>query len=147
MELIVRGLVRAGTEVLLARPSDDGWYFLPGGHVEPGEPAAVALRRELAEELGFGDAVIGGVLAISENRYADARGDHHELNLVFDVSTPGPEVRSSEPHLVFEWVDRSRVGELDVRPSSLAAVLTGAVDGPRLPVLSEGFGTHGTLDG
>lgn len=145
MELIVRAVLATGTEVLLARLTGGSWYFLPGGHVEPGESTAAALRRELAEELGIHDPVVGEVLAISENRYTDSRGDHHELNLVFDVSAPGIEVLSGEPHLEFEWVDRSRILELDVRPSSLVPVLTGELDGPRLAVLSNGFGTSATL--
>ena len=147
MELIARAVLATGADVLLARVTGASWYFLPGGHVEPGEPAAAALRRELAEELGVHDVVVGDVLAISENRYADSRGDHHELNLLFDVRAPGTQVRSSEPHLEFLWVPRSRIGELDVRPSAVRPLLSGALDGPRLPVLSDGFGSAGTLGG
>ena len=66
IELIVRAVVAEGSRLLLAQPTREVWYFLPGGHVEPGEPAAVALRRELEEELGIQDVRIGGVLAISE---------------------------------------------------------------------------------
>jgi 8-oxo-dGTP diphosphatase len=145
MEVIVRAVLAAGNEVLLARVTGDPWFFLPGGHVEPGETAAAALRRELAEELGIRDLVVGDVLAIIENRYPDSHGDRHELNLVFDVSAPGVKVRSREPHLEFQWVERSRIHELDVRPSSVVPVLTGRLDGPRLRVLSDGFGTHGTV--
>jgi 8-oxo-dGTP diphosphatase len=137
MELIVRAVVTNGSDVLLARVAGAGWWFLPGGHVERGERAGDALRRELAEELGWGEVEIGVVLAIIENRYADSGVDHHELNLVFGVRAPEVEVRSSEPHLEFDWVDRSRIAELDVRPSSVARLLTG--DGPGLPVLSDGF--------
>jgi 8-oxo-dGTP pyrophosphatase MutT (NUDIX family) len=55
---VVAGLLRRGDRVLLGhrRPTrvsfPDTWD-LPGGHVEPGEHAAVALARELHEELGI----------------------------------------------------------------------------------------------
>jgi ADP-ribose pyrophosphatase YjhB (NUDIX family) len=146
MELIVRAVMTTRTDVLLARLVGDSRWFLPGGHVERGERASDALRRELAEELGAHEFVVGDVLAITENRYTDSRADHHELNLLFEVSAPEFEARSSEPHLDFQWVERSRLHELDVRPASVVRVLSGALDGPRLHVLDDGFGEHGTLD-
>ena len=82
IELIVRAVIVRGSRLLLAHSIGEAWYFLPGGHVEPGESAASALRRELDEELGVRDLHVGGVTAIIENRYADARGEHHEVNLV-----------------------------------------------------------------
>jgi len=45
--------------------------FLPGEHVEPGEPAKRALQRELREELGAGARVgadVGGI----ERAWSDA---------------------------------------------------------------------------
>ena len=146
MELIVRAVLTTQTEVLLARSVGDSWWFLPGGHVEPGEAAADALRRELAEELGAHEFVVGDVLAITENRYTDSRGDHHELNLLFEVSAPRFEPRSREPHLEFQWVERSRILELDVLPTAVARVLSGALDGPRLHVLGDGLGEQARLD-
>lgn len=32
--------------------SEEGWRFLPGGRLEPGEPMEAAISRELAEEAG-----------------------------------------------------------------------------------------------
>jgi 8-oxo-dGTP diphosphatase len=50
-------LVRDGRVLMCHRRSDREWYpdvwDFPGGHVEAGETAQVALRREVREELGI----------------------------------------------------------------------------------------------
>lgn len=58
MRTVVAAVLRRNQTVLLChRRADREWYGgvwdLPGGHVEPDESAADALRRELAEELGI----------------------------------------------------------------------------------------------
>lgn len=55
-EAIVAGVMIQDGRILLCHRSPDRWWYpdvwdLPGGHVEPGETPAAALRRDL-EELG-----------------------------------------------------------------------------------------------
>ena len=48
--------MRGSSEVLLVKrryPPSAGWWSLPGGHVEPGEPLTDAVLRELREETGL----------------------------------------------------------------------------------------------
>jgi len=52
IETIARGLWRQGDRVLLCRDLAHGHAYLPGGHVETGETAAEAVRREIEEECG-----------------------------------------------------------------------------------------------
>ena len=47
IELIARGVFVRGGAVLLCQNVKHGYYYLPGGHVEFGEAAAVALAREI----------------------------------------------------------------------------------------------------
>lgn len=138
-ELIARAVVREGTQVLLAHPAGRSWYFLPGGHVELGESAVAALRRELHEELGVPDVEVGDLVAVTENRYGDDRGDHHELNLVFEVAARGIEDRSREVHIGFSWVEQDELAGLRIRPEAVARILRDGLDGRRLPLLGEGF--------
>jgi 8-oxo-dGTP pyrophosphatase MutT (NUDIX family) len=83
-EIIARAVIRRHGCLLLARERTKPWSFLPGGHVEPGEPIEVALARELGEELGTEATIVGFVGAV-EHGYVAAGATHHELNLVFEV--------------------------------------------------------------
>ena len=139
IELIVRAVITRGSQLLLAQPAGETWHFLPGGHVEPGESAAAALRRELDEELGVSDIRVGGVLAVVENRYTDDRGEHHELNLVHGVAVSEAIGDSREAHLAFRWLELSELDTVEVRPSAVAELLRIGLDGPRLDVQSDGF--------
>jgi len=85
--MISRGLMVAEGHVLLCRSLKGGYSYLPGGHVEWGEPAATALAREFAEETGL-QVNVGGLLAVSENAFIQNGKRRHELNLVFHVEHP-----------------------------------------------------------
>ena len=73
MRPVVGAAVLRGGRVLAARrtapPAAAGRWELPGGKVEPGEPPAEAVVREVAEELGCTVEVtgwLGGAAAIGE---------------------------------------------------------------------------------
>jgi ADP-ribose pyrophosphatase YjhB (NUDIX family) len=58
----VSAVVFQGDDVLLVRRSKGpygGLWSLPGGHIEPGEPAIVAAVREVEEETGIAAAIAG----------------------------------------------------------------------------------------
>lgn len=71
----VIGVLARGPRFLVVRRSPSvalgGYWCFPGGHVERGETPRVAIRRELAEELGI-DAVPTrrvGAVRTDDNRY------------------------------------------------------------------------------
>ena len=134
IEVIARGVAILGrgdaARVLLCQNKKRGYYYLPGGHVDPGEPAAAALRREILEEMGI-DSRIGPPLCLHECAFHDGRADHHEINLVFHVEhlgrpgTPWPDPPPcAEPHIAFVYLPLADVPAADIRPDRARTWLT-----------------------
>lgn len=89
IEIIARGLCTTGSKVLLCRNVKGEYYYLPGGHVEFGEPANLSLAREFMEETGI-HAEVGELMLVTEHSFINERPGkkdkpHHEINLVFHV--------------------------------------------------------------
>jgi mutator protein MutT len=106
-DVVAAVLVEAGRVLLCHRRADLRWYpdvwDLPGGHVEPGELPAEALRRECREELD--------VDVVDERRVARVREADLHLS-VFLVSRWNGRPRNAAPeeHDQLRWVG---VDELD----------------------------------
>jgi 8-oxo-dGTP diphosphatase len=123
IEVIARGLVIRGNEILVCQNVAGGYCYLPGGHVEFGEAAPFALQRELREEADVAIAV-GELALASEGTFMASGKLHHELNLVFHVEHDlvGP-VSSHEAEISFQWVDLASLANVDLRPASMKAWL------------------------
>lgn len=124
-EIIARAVIRRDGQLLLAKQRTKSWSFLPGGHVEPGEPVEAALVREIAEELGA-EATIASFVGVVEHGYVEDGMTHHELNLVFEVAIADTEPASKEDHLEFHWLPFSQLADTDVRPGTLKQALATA---------------------
>lgn len=122
IEVLARGVARADGCVLLCRNRKHGYCYLPGGHVEFGEPAAAALAREFQEECGLQIRV--GEFCFAHEQVFRQRGKlRHELSLVFHVELPGTEkgghpvpVGSLEDHIEFVWHPVATLGEIELLP-------------------------------
>jgi len=71
-----------------ADPSKPAWWELPGGGIDPGETSAACCQRELHEEVGILDAVIGDIVWTqhAEFTFAGWDFDQHEVVHVANCS-------------------------------------------------------------
>lgn len=121
-EVCVRGVILRDDKILVCHHIKDrdktGYYFLPGGHVEFGEKAEDALRRELKEELNLSIKEISYMGTI-ENIFEQNKEKHHEINLVFNVMADKIEDKSQEDHIEFLFLDKEKFTKAKVLPLTL----------------------------
>ena len=118
VEFIARGLAFQNGKILLCKRKDRDYYFFPGGHVEFGEIAENALKRELKEEIGI-NAEVHELVGILENVFKDNGGLFHEVNFVFRIEIDEQNVKSLEDHLEFCWMDYGDFLKEKVFPTAL----------------------------
>jgi 8-oxo-dGTP diphosphatase len=118
--MVVAGIIQKDGRILVCQRKRSDTYGLqwefPGGKVEPGEPLAAALRRELEEELAI-QADIGTEVFRLRHHYPDRyvevafftlEGFHGEMrNQVFETIEWAP--RAKLPEYNFLEADRELV--------------------------------------
>ena len=128
IDLIARALIIKDNKILLAHKISEINTFLPGGHIELGEYAAEALRREISEELGL-DVEVGKFVGIVEHKYTDKTCKYYEeVNIIFEVHLSTSKIDSNESELEFVWVDVCDLEEYVLYPSALQVAVKEWID-------------------
>lgn len=121
-EIIARALIIHDNKILLCKRKNRDYYFLPGGHIEFGEQAEVALEREIKEELGADLHDISFIGAV-ENIFRQDEKLRHELNIVFLAQAASKNTESVENHLTFCLIPPVQVKEQYLLPIALKNAL------------------------
>ncbi len=122
------GVVIDRQRLLIHRAEDENFWTLPGGRVEFGEPANLALARELAEELDV-SVEVGRLVWVVENFFSYRDEPYHEIAFYFHVSLPDDSHLKdrNEPFvgdenglpLIFHWHPLEDLRNLALYPSFL----------------------------
>lgn len=123
-EILSRAVIINDDKVLLVNVKGKNWHFLPGGHVEFGETATQALKREFEEETSGSKYIIKNPIGFFENIYDDT-SHHQEYTILFEVEATNPEaIISNEEKLEFKFYKISELSTLDIRPDILIKCIT-----------------------
>jgi len=125
IEICVRAIIQSGEKILVCWHKEKKYYFFPGGHVDFGETAELALIRELKEELDIKVkklsfiGIVENIYEEKRDKHKEHRGKHHEINLAFNVLVERAKDKSLEDHIDFVFLDNKEFQKEKVLPISL----------------------------
>jgi len=138
-DLIARAIVVQDGAILVNRSrnakTDEEYFALPGGHIDPGESSVDALVREFEEELDAKVAVYD-LCFVSESIYAGRRKSEtqrHELVLYFhadlteELKGNGKEILSPEKDKNFQWLALENLPTSNLLPESIKDYLLATI--------------------
>ena len=138
-DLIARAIVLQDDAILVNRSrnakTNEEYFALPGGHIDPGESSVDALIREFEEELDAKVAVYD-LCFVSESIYAGRRKSEthrHELVLYFhadlasELKGNGKEVLSPEKDKNFQWLPLKNLPNSNLLPESIKDYLLATI--------------------
>jgi 8-oxo-dGTP diphosphatase len=115
-------IMNAKGQVLILREASDeahptntksGRYQLAGGRLETGETFEEALRREVQEETGL-DIEIGAPLLVGDWRPIIRGVPHQIIGIFMSARTTSDNVRISDEHDAYLWIDPVKRAEYDI---------------------------------
>lgn len=127
IELIVRAIIVRNDKILLCKNiKGEGYYFLPGGHIENSESPETALERELFEEIGRNPKKVKKVVKV-DNTYTHDDETIIETFYIYLVALDNyKNIKSKEDHLLFDWIPVNDLERVDFKPrQAIKDILTG----------------------
>ncbi len=106
--------------ILLIRRTDNGYWAIPGGGVEPGESVSQAVTREVKEETGIDCQVTGLVGIYSDPSHVAAYDNgevRQEFSICFTAHMLGGAVRTSGESSEVRFVSSGEIPGYDIHPS------------------------------
>jgi 8-oxo-dGTP pyrophosphatase MutT (NUDIX family) len=100
------------TLIALARERDYREYVLPKGHLEPGEDAETAARREIAEEVGVTDLRLLKPLGVKERLSFDKRSWKRTHYFLYATDQVEATPEDTEHHNTMEWFPVNRLPDM-----------------------------------
>ncbi|MEU0569471.1 NUDIX domain-containing protein [Nonomuraea sp. NPDC005983] len=125
-KVVAGAVVHSGGRVLILRRSatDDflpGIEELPSGGVEDGEGLLAALRRELAEEIGWTGPLVLDVGFVTHFDYVSGSG-RRARQFTFGLAHDGRPVTLSAEHASARWIVPQDVDDTDLTNESIQAI-------------------------
>jgi ADP-ribose pyrophosphatase YjhB (NUDIX family) len=106
--------------ILLIRRTDNNYWSIPGGGVNPGESVSDAAAREVKEETGIDCQVTGLVGIYSDPNHVAAYDDgevRQEFSICFTTHTLGGSIRTSAESSEVRFVSPGAISDLSIHPS------------------------------
>lgn len=117
----VSAIVTDGQDgILLIRRTDNNYWSIPGGGVNPGESVSEAVAREVKEETGIDCQVTGLVGIYSDPNHVAAYDDgevRQEFSICFTTRTLGGSIRTSAESSEVRFASPGAISELSIHPS------------------------------
>ncbi len=131
IHILSRAVILDQGHILLCKTLDlpISFYFLPGGHVEHGESAYEAVRRELKEETGSDCQVkrFMGCLEYSFEPGYSSICHNHEYNFIFEMEANDLKIANQIPqletHIELVWKPLNQLSAIDFRPEPLKELM------------------------
>ncbi len=109
----VSGVLIKDNKVLTVQINDNGFYCLPGGHVELMETSKDAIIREFYEETRI-NVKVERLLYVTENFFNGKLGNFHEIGMYYLLSNDNVKIedytliehdKNGNIKLEFKWID------------------------------------------
>ncbi len=110
----------AQDRILLILRTDNGYWSIPGGGLNPGESVTGATMREVKEETGIDCQVTGLVGIYSDPRHVAAYDDgevRQEFSICFTTRMTGGTIATSSESAKVQFVSPGAISGLRMHPS------------------------------